>query len=270
MSKLCVALTIAGSDPSAGAGIQVDLKTFWHHNVYGCSVITAITAQNTQGVDLVYEVPAHIIKAQLKSIFRDIPINGIKIGMVFSKEIVLEIAKILKSNSAKNIVIDPVMASSSGYSLLKQEAQDALIEYLFPLADLITPNVNEASMLSQMEIKNTKDVKDAAKKLIDLGAKRVLIKGGHLKNNRCDDWFFDGKFFEVFESKRIRDINFHGSGCILSSAIVANLCIGKDLLDAISSAKLFTRKAIELSCKLGRGANVFKGLCKIKKLMNPG
>ncbi len=252
-----IALTIAGSDPSSGAGVQVDLKTFWSHGVYGCSVVTAITVQNTIGVESVYEVPPHIVGAQLNSLLKDIPIKWIKIGMVFSKDIILEIASILKKIRIKNIVLDPILLSSSGHRLLKKDAQQALIDYLFPLSELITPNIPEASTLTGIELNNKENIKHAARKLVSLGTKRVLIKGGHSKDDLCEDWFYDGTDFKTFRSKRIGPIDMHGSGCILCSAIVANLCLGKGMVDAIKGAKKFIQLAIKNNYNVGRGRAVW-------------
>ncbi|MDO5010604.1 MAG: bifunctional hydroxymethylpyrimidine kinase/phosphomethylpyrimidine kinase, partial [Intestinibacter bartlettii] len=210
-------LTIAGSDSSGGAGVQADLKTFSAIGTYGMSVITAITAQNTQGVFDVEELSRKIIKGQMKAVFEDIMPKGVKIGMVSSPEIILEIVENLKKYNPEFIVVDPVMISKSGYSLLRPEAKENLIKYLIPMAYIITPNVPEAEEITGMKIETVEDMKEAGKKILELGPKYVLMKGGHLDGDAVDVLMGED-IFEVFTSERLDRKNTHGTGCTLSSA----------------------------------------------------
>lgn len=245
-------LTIAGSDSCGGAGIQADLKAFSAHGVYGMSVITAITAQNTQGVFAVQDINPEVIKAQIDAIFDDINVHGVKIGMVSQIETIKAIAQKLRQFKPQNIVIDPVMISKSGYDLLQPEAKVTLVEELIPLADLLTPNLPEAEVITKMKIENIEDMKQAAKKIHDMGVKNILIKGGHLQYSAVDI-LFDGKEFTLFESKRIETKNTHGTGCTLSSSIAANLGKGYTMKTAIELSKKYITTAIEHSIELGKG-----------------
>lgn len=245
-------LTIAGSDSSGGAGIQADLKTFSAIGTYGMSVITAITAQNTEGVFAVEELSREIIKKQIQVIFADIEPAAVKIGMVSSAEIILDIVEMLKRYNPKYLVVDPVMISKSGYSLLKPEAKGNLIKYLIPMAYLITPNVPEAEEITGIEIKSLDDMKMVGEKILALGSKYVLMKGGHLEGDAID--VLIGKdVFEVYKSKRINKKNTHGTGCTISSAITAHLALGYDIKEAVALSKKYITEAIEHSFDLGHG-----------------
>ncbi len=245
-------LTIAGSDSCGGAGIQADLKTFSAHGVYGMSVITAVTAQNTQGVFAVQDIKPEIIEAQIDAIFQDIEVHGIKIGMVSQIDTIKAIAKKIRQYKPTNVVVDPVMISKSGYDLLQTEAKATLVEELISLADLLTPNLPEAEAITKMKIESIEEMKLAAKKIYDMGAKNILIKGGHLPDSAVDI-LYDGKEFTLFESKRIDTKNTHGTGCTLSSSIAANLGKGFDMKTALELSKQYITIAIEHSIELGKG-----------------
>ena len=246
------ALTIAGSDSCGGAGIQADLKTMTTNGVYGMSAITALTAQNTTGVSDIYEVTADFLKAQLKAIFEDITPDAIKIGMVSSKDLIIAIAESLKKYNGKNIVLDPVMVSTSGSKLLKDDAADALVTELIPLADLITPNIPEAEVLTGIQIHSAEDMVLAAERLTEKYLGAVLIKGGHGKNTANDLLYENGKS-TWFYGERIDNPNTHGTGCTLSSAIASNLAKGYDMENSIRKAKEYLTDALKAGLDLGRG-----------------
>lgn len=245
-------LTIAGSDSSGGAGIQADLKTFSAIGTYGMSVITAITAQNTHGVFLVEDLSKEIIQKQIEVVFDDIPPKAVKIGMVSSPEIIKAIVEFLDKYNPKYLVVDPVMISKSGYSLLKPEAKDNLIKYLIPKAYIITPNTLEAEEITGIKIDNVDDMKLVGKKILELGPKYVLMKGGHLDGDAVD--VLIGKdTFEIYKSERLDRKNTHGTGCTLSSAITANLALGFDIVQSVSNAKDYITNAIRHSFDIGGG-----------------
>ena len=249
--KTC--LTIAGSDSSGGAGIQADLKTMTVNGVYAMSVITALTAQNTQGVSGILDVSPEFITSQMDAVFTDIYPDAIKIGMVSSPEIVEAIAKSLEKYEAKNIVLDPVMVATSGAVLLKEEAMDSLINRLIPLADVITPNIPEGEILAGMKIENEDDMKKAAEIIGEKYNCAVLLKGGH-KVNDANDLLYRKGNFKWFISERIDNNNTHGTGCTLSSAIAANLAKGEDLNQAIKNAKEYLTGALRAGLNLGKGS----------------
>jgi hydroxymethylpyrimidine/phosphomethylpyrimidine kinase len=248
-----VALTIAGSDSSGGAGIQADLKTFQAHGVFGMSAITAVTVQNTQKVYDIQEIHPKIVHDQITCLFEDIEIHAVKIGMVSSIELIQAIAKALKSVKSPAIVLDPVMISKSGYSLLKQDAQDALVRYLFPLAQVVTPNIYEAQAITGHTIQNIDDMKIAAADILKLGAKKVVVKGGHLGKDQATDILYDGLEFNTLQSHRVDTKNTHGTGCTFSSAIAANLALGKPFFEAVTLAKAYITRAIEHAISIGKG-----------------
>lgn len=249
--KTC--LTIAGSDSSGGAGIQADLKTMTVNGVYAMSVITALTAQNTQGVTGILDVSPEFITEQMDAVFTDIYPDAIKIGMVSSPEIVEAIAASLEKYQAKNIVLDPVMVATSGAKLLKEEAMDSLINRLIPLADVITPNIPEGEILAGMEITNEEQMIKAAEKIGKKYDCAVLLKGGHRVNDANDLLYRDGEF-KWFRSERIDNPNTHGTGCTLSSAIGANLAKGYDIDQAIEKAKDYLTGALRAGLDLGKGS----------------
>jgi len=250
MKKL---LTIAGSDCSGGAGIQADIKTFSALGCYGMSVITALTAQNTQGVQSIYEISPLFIGEQLEAIFSDIKVDAVKIGMLHRADIIEIIANILKKHTPNfPIVLDTVMVAKSGDRLLKTEAVSALKELLIPISTVITPNIPESYELLGYE---TDDIKAMAKELIKLGSKSIIIKGGHLEGEDCIDTLLtEGKFYE-FKNKRIDTLNTHGTGCTFSSAITSFLAKGFSIEKATEYANEYIHKAIDAGkdIKIGKG-----------------
>lgn len=245
-----IALTIAGSDPTGGAGLQIDLKVFRAFNVHGLSVVSAITAQNTEGVDFVSPVEQDIFEKQLHFLLSDITPDAIKIGMVYNPRVVEIIEDTIKKYSLFNIVIDPVTVSSSGKSLVYEGTLEALRERLFPLARVITPNIYEASVLTGIRIENKKDMKDSAKVLKDIGTEVVVITGGHLKDMALD-LYYDGDF-HYLKTKKIEG-EYHGTGCAFSSAITASLANGKETFESVRTAKEFINKAIKRAYHPGKG-----------------
>ncbi len=245
-------LTIAGSDSSGGAGIQGDLKTFSANETFGMSVITAITAQNTQGVFLVHDIPSEAIEAQINTLFEDIEIDGIKIGMVSIPETIEMIAATLKKFNLPEIVLDPVMVSKSGSNLLQPNAIHALKKHLVPMAYLITPNIPEAEVLTGMRIKSEEEMIEAAKALMNLGCKNVLLKGGHL-DGPAVDILYDGTEIKKFVVDRIDSKNNHGTGCALSSSICSNLAKGYTLEEAVSKSKMYVYESIKQGFPIGKG-----------------
>lgn len=245
-------LTIAGSDSSGGAGIQADLKTFSAHGVFGMSVVTAVTAQNTQGVFGVQDISPDIIKGQIDAIFDDIQVDALKIGMVSQIETIETIAAGLKRHQAKNIVIDPVMVSKSGYHLLKPDAKDTLIKELLPLATIATPNIPEAEVITGLEIKSLKDMEKAALKIYEMGSENVLIKGGHRADDAIDI-LFDGQKIKHYKTQRIETKNTHGTGCTLSASLASNLANGLTPEIAVTESKDYITTAIKHSFSIGKG-----------------
>lgn len=246
-------LTIAGSDCSGGAGIQADLKTMTAHGVYGMSVITALTAQNTTGVYGVHDAGAEFVGAQLDCVFTDIFPDAVKIGMVSNIETIEIIAVKLKEYEAKNIVIDPVMVSTSGCALMSPDAMGTLIEKLLPLGDIITPNIPEATKLCGFDISSVDDMIKAAKVIGENIRGSVLIKGGHLTGNADDLLYSQGKI-RWYKGERIITENTHGTGCTLSSAIASNLALGFDMAQSVANAKAYITGALSTGLDLGRGS----------------
>lgn len=262
---MSTALTIAGSDSGAGAGIQADLKTFSVLGVYGTTVITALTAQNTLGVQAIEVVAPEMVGKQLEAVFMDMGADAVKIGMLGSAANIEVAAGMLHHYQARNIVLDPVLASTSGSRLLPGEALDVIIEQLLPLASLVTPNLAEAEILTGLSISDVDDMKKAAVELYQKGPRMVLVKGGHLTGEPIDV-FYNGDGFVLLEGKRINNENTHGTGCTLSSAITAFLALGLDPLSAIRKAKEFITAAIQFSLAIGKGkgpVNQFYGLSTI-------
>lgn len=245
-------LTIAGSDCSGGAGIQADIKTITVHKMYAMSVITALTAQNTTGVYGIEEASPAFVGRQIDCIFEDIRPDAVKIGMVSNSEIIEVIAAKLTEYHAENIVVDPVMVSTSGGKLLCDEAVHALIARLLPLAAVITPNIPESEVLCGFSIREKDDMVRAAEKIATTLNRAVLVKGGHLVNDAAD-LLWEEEAFRWFTSERIDNPNTHGTGCTLSSAIACNLADGKSLAESIEKAKAYLTGAIKAGLNLGRG-----------------
>ncbi len=247
------ALTIAGSDTSGGAGIQADLKTMTMNGVFAMSALTALTAQNTVGVQGIFEVTPEFLGMQIDSVFTDIRPDAVKVGMVSSVELISVIAEKLTAYQAENIVVDPVMVATSGAKLISDDAVSTLKEKLLPLAAVVTPNIPEAEVLSGMKIESPEDMVKAAEKISKDYHCAVLCKGGHSMNDANDLLYHDGTY-QWFNGKRIDNPNTHGTGCTLSSAIAANLAKGHDLATAVKRAKEYISGALAAMLDLGAGS----------------
>ncbi|OMC94738.1 bifunctional hydroxymethylpyrimidine kinase/phosphomethylpyrimidine kinase [Paenibacillus odorifer] len=248
------ALTIAGSDSGGGAGIQADLKTFQELSVYGMSVLTAVTAQNTLGVQGVYPVTLDAIIQQLDSIGLDLQPDAVKTGMLFNSDIIRIVADKIKYYGWSNLVIDPVMVAKGGSTLLLQEAVQSLISHLLPLALVTTPNIPEAEMITKMTISTIEERKKAAKIIHGMGSKYVVLKGGHdTSTTAVTDLLYDGDEYTLLESSRIQTRHTHGTGCTYSAAVTAELAKGKSVAEAIQTAKAFIQAAIEDELSIGAG-----------------
>lgn len=264
-----VALTVAGSDSGGGAGIQADLKTFQELGVYGTSAITAVTAQNTQGVHSVYPIEVEGVVAQMRAVLDDFDVKACKTGMLFSAEIISAVAALVKEYAPIPLVIDPVMIAKGGQSLLQQQAIQALKEELIPLATIVTPNIPEAEVLTGMTIRTDEDIHRAAKKIMKLGAKAVVMKGGH-RSDVLDakDYFLDsdGQSFTV-TTPWIQTKDTHGTGCTFAAALTSFLAKGYSLSDAVAEAKQFIQAAIEDGLHLGSGHGPTNhwAYCKLKR-----
>ncbi len=250
-----IVLTIAGSDSSGGAGIQADLKTFYALQSYGCSVVTAITAQNTLGVQQAKYLSPEIIKEQCNSVFSDLQVQAIKTGMLGNKEIIKTVTNALNAlPCCPPVIVDPVMVSTSGYKLLDNDAVECLVNTLFPISCLITPNLEEAAVLLNCPPPdNIKSMRSMLEDLLALGSKAVLLKGGHLKNDQCTDLFFDGHEILSISTPHVATKNTHGTGCSLASAITAFHARGYTLKDSFIKAKQFVYQAIKHSDQLNVG-----------------
>lgn len=251
--KMKTALTIAGSDCSGGAGIQADIKTMTMNGVYAMSAVTALTAQNTTGVTGIQESSPESLEMQLDAVFEDIYPDAVKIGMVASGELIRAIADRLRHYDAGNVVIDPVMVSTSGSALMRNDAVDTLVKELLPLATLVTPNIPEAEVLSGRTISTKEDMIEAAKQIGDENHCAVLLKGGHSVNDANDLLYAEGRL-TWFQGKRIDNPNTHGTGCTLSSAIASNLAKGFSLEDSVERAKSYISEALGAMLDLGKGS----------------
>jgi hydroxymethylpyrimidine/phosphomethylpyrimidine kinase len=250
-SRLSV-LTIAGSDSGGGAGIQADLKTFAALGLHGLSAIAALTAQNTKGVQAIHVPPPAFLKAQLDSVFGDFDVRSVKIGMLANKAIIDVVADALEKYRPKFIVLDPVMVSSSGHTLLKASAIRHLVERLLPLATVITPNIDEAALLLNHPLADDEEAEAALVELLAMGAKAVLLKGGHLRGSKVIDRLDTGKVLVEFEHPRLK-VNGHGTGCTLAAAIAANLALKKSLPDACESAGDYVFNGLKEAYSPGKG-----------------
>ncbi len=247
------ALTIAGSDSGGGAGIQADLKTFHAHGVFGASVLTAITAQNTVAVTRAFDLPLDLIEAQLDAVFDDLDIAAAKTGMLSSSGIVETVTGVLRKRGFSELVVDPVMISKSGYKLLADDAIESLKRQLLPLALVVTPNLHEAELLSGIRIDSTDKMREAARRIHQSGPRYVLVKGGHASFDEATDILFDGSEFHTFTSAFVQTKNTHGTGCTYSAAITARLALGEPLLTAVRNAKFYITRAIAHALAIGRG-----------------
>ena len=248
------ALTIGGSDPTGGAGIQADLKTFKSFGVYGLSIPTALTAQNTNGVTDIYDLPSGFFSNQLDTLLKDIQPDALKTGMLSSSEIVKPIAEKIKQYSLKNLVIDPVTVSSTGVPLVNDKALEFMKDYLFPLAKVITPNIYEASLFTGINIQDEEDMKKAAIKLKGFGPETIIITGGHLERQTIDLLLYEGEFLSLQREKI--EGEYHGTGCVFSSAITACLALGYDVREATVKANEFVWKAIKSAVFIGKGMKI--------------
>lgn len=246
-------LTIAGSDSGGGAGIQADLKTFAALGVYGTSAVTAITAQNTVAVTAVHDIPTDLIAAQIEAVITDIGVDAVKTGMLSSSEIIeCVVASLSALSGLARLVVDPVMVAKSGDSLLRAEAVLTLRELLLPLATVVTPNIPEAETLTGMTIATDDDVRKAAQAIVGMGAKSVVVKGGH-REGPSTDLYYDGTNFREFTAPRFETVNTHGTGCTFASAVAAGLAKGLETEDAVGKAKEFVTEAIRNSFPIGQG-----------------
>ncbi len=265
-------LTIAGSDSSGGAGIQTDLKTFAACGVYGMSVITAITAQNTVGVLGVENISEKMVREQIRAIFDDIKVDAIKIGMLSDIEIIKIVAEAIAIYKPKNVVLDPVMISTSGFDLINSEAKGILVKELLPKANIITPNLSETRCIiyqidknKKIELNNSRDMEEAGKIIADFTGNHVLIKGGHLLDRPCDVLVTKEKKVFFYENERIETKNTHGTGCTLSSAIASYLALGYPIEKAVEKAKKFITNAIRNSLDIGHGCGPTNPMGEIYK-----
>jgi hydroxymethylpyrimidine/phosphomethylpyrimidine kinase len=254
MNDTKVCLTIAGSDSGGGAGIQADIKAMQANGVFATSVITAVTAQNTTAVTAAMDLPISLIESQFDAVASDMQIAATKTGMLSSVEIIESVANRLQHNDVGPVVVDPVMISKSGFSLLREDAIDALRERILPLASIVTPNTQEAALLVGMEINDETDAHEAATRIHAMGASAVLVKGGHLSDEKdAIDVLFDGEGFLVLRSARIDTPHTHGTGCTFAAALTANLAKGLSLRDAALRSKQYVTEAIRAGLPVGKG-----------------
>jgi hydroxymethylpyrimidine/phosphomethylpyrimidine kinase len=246
------ALTIAGSDSGGGAGIQADLKTFMALSAYGTSVLTAVTAQNTLGVQGVVELPPEFVAQQFDSVLSDIGTHAAKTGMLSSAPLVHVVSKKLREYNIRQLVVDPVMVAKGGHPLLREEAHQALVEALLPLALIVTPNLHEAGLLANMEVNDRTAMEEAARRIKALGPAYVVVKGGHLEHEACD-LLFDGFSFRAYAAPKLSTVCTHGAGCTFSAAITAGLAKGLIVEEAVAVAKTFVSRAMAAGVLIGQG-----------------
>jgi hydroxymethylpyrimidine/phosphomethylpyrimidine kinase len=246
-------LTIAGSDSSAGAGVQADLKTFAALGVYGTSVVTALTAQDTSDVTAVHEAPPEFIAAQIDAVVQDIRPEAVKTGMLASAAIIEVVAEKLRQYALPNVVVDPVMLSKGGARLLREDAIEALVQLMLPLADVVTPNIPEAEELVGYKIRTYLQIHEAARDIHAMGPRNVVIKGGHREGETVVDTLFDGREIHEFSGPRIHTTSTHGTGCTFASAIAANLALGTTLPEAVAAAREYLEGALINAYPVGHG-----------------
>lgn len=250
-------LTVAGSDSGGGAGIQADLKTFSAFRVFGMSVLTAVTAQNSVGVTGVHDLPPEFVARQLDAVLDDFGADAVKLGMLSTAGIIATVAEGLRRRRQARIVLDPVMIAKSGDPLLQPDARAALVQALLPLAEVVTPNLHEASVLAGLPVATEVDMEEAARRIHARGPRHVLIKGGHLKDS-ATDVLWDGHAFTRFRAERLDSNNTHGTGCTYSAAIAAGLAHGRPLVDAIREAKAYVTAAIREGFAAGHGVGALR------------
>lgn len=283
-----VVLTIAGLDPSGGAGVIADIKTFSAFGCFATAAVSSLTFQNTVGVFGAEHQTAENVRRQVEPILEDFEVSALKTGMLPTREVIEEVARIVSEHKLKNFVVDPVVRSTSGFDLIDDEALKVLIEKLFPISDLITPNIPEAERITGIKVESENDLEKAAQIMQDFGAKNVLIKGGHLfdvnisananitetsdeiSDNADDKQAIDHLWIEndlhIWKSEYIKTNSTHGTGCTLSAAIAANLALGKSLIEAVETAKKFVTEAIRTSPNIGRGHSPVNHLIDVSKL----
>lgn len=254
-NKLLKVLAIGGSDPSGGAGIQADIKTLRRQGIYGLSALTAVTVQNTKGVDRVFPLPPQLVSEQISALAGDFDIMAVKIGMLAEAGIVEAVAAELRTHHLPGIVLDPIFYAHTGKELLSIEALPILIKNLLPLAEMITPNIKEAEIITKQRITNIEDMKIAAFRIGAMGVKNVFLKGGHLGDCATDILLCDGKLM-VLRGEQIPGRQVHGTGCMLASVIAAELAKGKPLVEAARTAKVTVNRAVKYSLKLGKGLDI--------------
>ncbi len=250
--KIPKAMTIAGSDSGGGAGVQADLKTFAALGVYGASTLTAITAQNTVAVTAVHDIPTDVITAQIDAVLTDIGADAVKTGMLSSSDIIECVCEALEVHGVQRLVVDPVMIAKSGDALLREDAIGSLRTRLLPLAMVVTPNIPEAEALTETTIVSDSDVRRAAEAIVGMGARSVVVKGGH-REGPATDLFYDGKEFKEFTAPRFDTVNTHGTGCTFASAVAAGLARGMVVTDAVALAKDYVTEGIRHSFSIGQG-----------------
>jgi hydroxymethylpyrimidine/phosphomethylpyrimidine kinase len=271
-TSLPIALTIAGSDSGGGAGIQADLKTFQAFGVFGTSALTAVTAQNTLGVQAIHAIPIHIVRAQIDSVAADLPPGGLKSGMLATSDLVRAVAEAIRAHGLGNYVLDPVMVATSGDRLLAEDAEEALRTHLIPLATLVTPNLHEARILTGLPVDSLEGMRAAAEALVEMGAGAALVKGGHLEGGDLADLLWDGSREWTWRRAKVETTHTHGTGCTLSAAAAACLAQGLPLQDAVDRAIDYVARAIESAPGLGEGSgpvNHFAGTTFIPGLDLP-
>jgi hydroxymethylpyrimidine/phosphomethylpyrimidine kinase len=271
-STFPIALTIAGSDSGGGAGIQADLKTFHAFGVFGTSALTAVTAQNTLGVQAIHPIPIDVVRAQIDSVARDLRPSGLKTGMLATAELARAVAEAIRAHDLRNYVMDPVMVATSGDRLLAEEAEAALVTELIPMAALVTPNLHEARILTGLPVDDLEGMGFAAKALVEMGAGAALVKGGHLNDEGLVDLFWDGARELTWRRARLETPHTHGTGCTLSAAVAACLARGLPLAEAVDRAVSFVARAIETAPGLGQGhgpVNHFAGTAFMQGLRLP-
>lgn len=256
MGKPVRVLCIGGTDSGGGAGIGADMKAVHACGCYALYAVTAVTAQNTRGVQSVFPVPSKWIAAQLDSVLGDIGADAVKTGMLMTPQAVEVVVKKIERYRLKNVVVDPVMIAKGGHALMTNRARQALVKKLLPLADVLTPNIPEAEFLAGMKIRSVEDMKKAAAVILDLGVKKVVVKGGHLPGRKPEgsvDILYDGKQYDEFAAKWTRTNNTHGTGCTFASILASHLARGGNIYHAVEQAKIMTAQAIQYSLPLGRG-----------------